>query len=166
MLYVCRDAMEGVGLQLLDGADLLPAFVAAGVLPQAIAARISISKFVGVNTVRGRWALVDDLATMPSSATPPAAVTAPLPSASRQQVQHAVAAAQPPAPLVSLEQLERTVCSVAAEVLGTVELDSGGQFPAGGAREGQGEALNCRLLLPCALSFLFWQTRVPSICLV
>lgn len=128
--------MEGVGLQLLDGADLLPAFAAAGVLPQAVTARISISKFVGVNTVRSRWALVDDLATMPHSATTPAAVAAPPPTASQQQVGHAVAAAQLPSPLVSLEQLEQTVRGVAAEVLGTAELDSSGQFPAGGAREG------------------------------
>lgn len=131
--------MEGVGLRLLDGADLAPSFATTGVLPQAVAARISLSKFVGVNTVRGRWALVDALATTPLPPSAPVAAAPPSSLAARQEVQHVTpatqpAATQPAAPQLLLEQLEKTVHSVAAEVLGASELDSSGHFPAGGMK--------------------------------
>ncbi len=130
--FVCRDAMEGVGLRQLNGTDLAPAFAAAGVLPQTVTARIGVSKFISVNTLRGRWALVDGLATTPIFTPAPVAATPVPATASRQEVHHAAAAAQRKPVVVNLEQLEGAVRSVAAEVLGGSELESDGHFPAGG----------------------------------
>ena len=164
--FVCRDAMEGVGLRQLDGADLAPAFAAAGVLPQTVTARIGVSKLISVNTVRGRWALIDGLATTPLLAPAPVSATPVLATAPQQQVHLAAAAARPKAAALSLEQLEGTVRSVAAEVLGDSELGSNGHFPAGGWARG---CCKCVLGASCAMLGSMCLTKaslplVPQMC--
>ena len=121
--------MEAVGLRLLQGADLAPTFAAAGALPQSVAARVSLSKFARVNTVKGRWALIEDLAAVPQHT---AACSTRATAQRAAPAAAAAAPAAPAAPQLSLEDVQRSVRGVAAEILGEDALDGSGQFPAGG----------------------------------
>ena len=133
----CSESMEAVGLRLLEGADLAPAFEQAGVLPQHVHARISRAKFAKINTVKGQWSLIEDLTAVPQSvAAPSAYFSRPLPAQDAAatvgtMAQGAAAAAAAPAG-VAPEEVQRIVRSIAVEILGEgQELDSTGQFPAG-----------------------------------
>lgn len=117
--------MKALGLRSLSAADVAPAFSGAGVLPQAIAARVSLASFAGVNTAQGRWALLDDLAAVPDSTAPSQLPLLPPPPAGQR------AAAL--APQQTSDDLQHIVRSAAAEVLGEDQPDGSGHFPAGAA---------------------------------
>lgn len=126
--------MEAVGLRLLTSADVLPAYSAAGVLPQSIASRISLSKFSRVNGAKGRWALIEDLAAVQEGSRPAQGLAAA--TGADGAWQRAAASFADPSAAASTrhsaEELERVVRAAAAEILG--ELDSSGQFPPGASR--------------------------------
>ena len=128
--------MEAVGLRLLEGSDLAPAFEQAGVLPQHVHARISHANFAKVNTVKGQWSLIEDLTAVPQSVAAPLAYFARPPPAQDilatvGAMAQGAAAAAAQAEAVP-EEVQRIVRSIAVEVLGEgQELDSTGQFPAG-----------------------------------
>lgn len=153
----CSASMEAVGLRLLEGSDLSPAFAGAGVLPQRVCARISLSKFAKINTVKGKWALLEDLASVPESCGSlpgrPALATAAAAGAA-QQLGSAAPAAAPAAaeaaPGLAVEEVQGIVRSIAVEVLGEGELDSSGQFPAGKPNKA---AASCIMLPNCHLPF-------------
>ena len=101
----------------------------AGVLPQRVHARISVAKFVKVNTAKGGWSLVDDLTA--TSAPAAAAATATQAGGSRPAAAAVAPQPQPPAG-PSPEELQGIVRGIATEILGEGQLEASGQFPAGG----------------------------------
>lgn len=136
MLLECSESMAAVGFRLQDGAQLFPIFARSAYLPQSINARLSLGKFSKINTTKGRWALIDDLTTIPeSSATPPQLSQVPVAAVSTHPL---FAAAAGPAsmatagrPLLTLGEAQHIVHTIAVEVLGEGQLGSSGQLPAG-----------------------------------
>eukprot|EP00887_Chlorella_sp_A99_P003342 scaffold26.g3342.t1 len=126
-------SMEAVGLRPLDGSAMLPAFVEAGVLPRCVHARLDVARFSQINTAKGPWRFLDDLA---ASLASPAAVgqlygAQPTPPTIWTPVPASQEERQPPRAPVRLEDLEQAVTSIAVEVLGASVLDGAGQFAAG-----------------------------------
>lgn len=59
--------MEAVGLCLMEGTEIQPVFARSEMLPQVVAARVSLRRFSKVNTAKGRWAFIDELSEVPTS---------------------------------------------------------------------------------------------------
>ena len=82
---------------------------------------MDVPRFIGVNTARGPWSLIEDMGT--TSAMAPSGASAIMPS----NVQLPAPDLPPTMPSVGLEQVQQIVAQAAASVLGT---DAEGETPA------------------------------------
>lgn len=105
-------------LQVWEGAAV------AGSLSQLVWTRMDAARFIGVNTARGPWSLIQDLST--TSAKPAAlpAPAAPVAGLAGSMVQ--APTARHALPSIGLEQVQQIVAQAAASVLGT---DAEGEVP-------------------------------------
>lgn len=86
---------------------------------------MDVARFIGVNTARGPWSLIQDLST--TSAKPPAPIAAPVsPAAGLVGSMVQAPPARQALPSVGLEQVQQIVAQAAASVLGT---DADGEGP-------------------------------------
>ena len=119
--------MEGVGLRPLAADSLEPAFAGAGVLPQATAARVSVAKLISVQTARGPWSLLEELASAPAGRRLEQEPALPPPQQALPQRQAAAAAGSS----LTVDTIQRYVQKAARELLGE-QLDDGDSFAASG----------------------------------
>lgn len=123
--------MEAVGLGLLDGADIQTGFSEAGVASNVLHARIGLRTFNKVNTVRGSWTLLRNLARVPEvSQTRPKITALRSHSSSQREATSIMGLPASPATVgLAREDLQRIIRNVAADVLGYSEIVV--DFPAG-----------------------------------
>ena len=122
-----------MGLQGLPAHQVSEAFTKAGYAPRHVSAHLLLPQFTKVNTVKGKWALLDDLLTTAvdiHSSSGPDPVSSHLPAhnilsqATREGITVAQGVQVPQMGILEIEQLVR---STAAVVIGE-ELSSDGRF--------------------------------------
>ena len=82
---------------------------------------MDVPRFIGVNTARGPWPLIEEMGT--TSATAPSGAAAMVPAGAQLPALDV----SPAMPSVGLEQVQQIVAQAAASVLGT---DAEGETPA------------------------------------
>ena len=125
-------SMRGMGLQGLPAHQVSEAFKQAGYAPRHVTAHLLLPQFTKVNTVKGKWALLDDLLTTAVDIHPSygPAVSAHLPD--HMPSPHGTGMSTTVAegvqvPHMGITEIEQLVRSTAAVVIGE-ELSSDGRF--------------------------------------
>ncbi len=90
----------------------------AGNVGQMVRARLDVPRFVKLNTVKGRWALLDDIDTEPVQQQPPGPLAA---SAGTQAKSQSVAASA--RPILQKDAVVRIVREVAAGIVSATDLE-------------------------------------------
>lgn len=121
-------SMEAVGLGMLEPAQILHALrtVLRQGLRDAVVARLSLSTFCAVNSIKGPWSFLDGLQAGERSET-----GEPRLHTFSGQQQEAVPDREPPRPHIEQTELLALVQGVAIEVVGADALTSSGMFAAG-----------------------------------
>ena len=119
MAAAYADRMRDIGLHPLAPAACHAAFHAAGYAPRMVHAQIALSQFRRVNTAKGPWPFLDQLALMPaSSLMTPATDIITSPPAPQCLLSSKLPAAAAAVQAARLEDVVQLVRAAASEVLG------------------------------------------------
>lgn len=121
MAAAYADSMRDIGLHPLPPAACHAAFQAAGYAPRMVHAQIALSQFRRVNTAKGPWPFLNQLALVPASSSPsPAAAdtSAGQPASQSLHLSSSVHAAAAAAQALGLEDVVQLVRAAASELLG------------------------------------------------
>lgn len=127
--------MRSLGLHGLAPSESHMAFAEAGYAPRGVRAGIAASRFRAVNTAKGPWSFLGQLAAVPaaaSSSADAAAAADALIEAAPQQPQHGdLAAAAAAQPALSEAEVTARVQAAAEEIVGADGIEGGGRFAPG-----------------------------------
>lgn len=127
------DSMRALGLHGLAPSEAARAFAEAGYAPRGVRAGIAASRFRAVNTAKGPWSFLRQLAAVPAAVHDPAELASAadglLLEGQHQASMAAAAAAQQPA--LSEAEVWAQVQAAAEEVVGADGLEAGGRFAPG-----------------------------------
>jgi hypothetical protein len=129
------DSMRSLGLHGLAPSEVFRAFAEAGYAPRGVRAGIAASRFRAVNTAKGPWSFLRQLAAVPAvsqARAEPASAAAPALLAGQEQYgAEAAAAAAVQQPALSEAEVWAQVQAAAEEVVGADGLEAGGRFAPG-----------------------------------
>jgi hypothetical protein len=129
------NSMRSLGLHGLAPSEAARAFAEAGYAPRSVRAGIAASRFRAVNTAKGPWSFLGQLAAVPAALhahAEPASAAAPALLAGREEYgAEAAAAAAVQQPALSEAEVWAQVQAAAEEVVGADGLEAGGRFAPG-----------------------------------
>lgn len=129
------DSMRALGLHGLAPSEASRAFAEAGYAPCGVRAGIAAPRFRAVNTAKGPWSFLRQLAAVPAAARAPAEPASAAAGALQQERQEggvaAAAGAAPQQATLSEAEVWAQVQAAAEEVVGADGLEAGGRFAPG-----------------------------------
>ena len=129
------DSMRSLGLHGLAPSEVAWAFAEAGYAPRGVRAGIAASRFRAVNTAKGPWSFLRQLAAVPAAghapAEPASASGGVLLEGQEEFGAEAAAAAAVQQPALSEAEVWAQVQAAAEEVVGADGLEAGGRFAPG-----------------------------------
>ena len=129
------DSMRSLGLHGLAPSEVARAFAEAGYAPRSVRAGIAASRFRAVNTAKGPWSFLRQLAAVPAAVHThterASAAAGELQQGQQEDDREAAAAAEAQQPALSEAEVWAQVQAAAEEVVGADGLEAGGRFAPG-----------------------------------